>query len=266
MNNKQLMVANQNKDDEFYSRMEDIQKEVDNYLPQLKNKVVYCNTDADGSMFVRYFREKEMSGEIKKLIYSSSDFRNENNIEKLKMCDVVITNPPFSIFREYLQTLVDHNKDFLIMGHLNSACYKIVMGLLMENKIRVGYNSIKKFDRPDGSIKTSSCLWYTTLDVAIKKPVALSAEYPNDRYKMYDNYNALNVDKCCYIPNNYYETMGVPINYIINHSYDQFELKGCGKFFYDKSLGNTKSKLMIDGKFLYNRIFIKRINYFASDQ
>lgn len=269
--NNNLSKAKREKNDEFYTQMVDIERELQHYLPQLKGKVVYCNCDIKESNFIKYF---EKNTDIKELLQSSCDFRSEDSIELLKKADIVVTNPPFSLFREYIAQLVEHNKKFLVIGNNNAITYKEVFRFIKEDKMWLGYNNNKtmefqladsytKWNRIDDNGKkygsVPAITWFTNLQVTKRKEeLILFREYNEIDYPKYDNYDAIEVNKVANIPKDYFKTMGVPITFLDKHNPDQFEICGTQRWFYDESLGITNNKTLINGKETYDRIFIKR--------
>ena len=194
-----------------------------------------------------YIEKTELEGD--------GDFRSPECIEELENCDVVITNPPFSLFREFVDTvLVKHNKDLLIIGNMNAITYKEIFPLLKDNRLWLGYafnasfvykapyvNTLeanrkfvigKGYNPDEGYIKVPACCWFSTLDTTIRHEdlivnVLYKKYYDNpEEYPKYDNYDAINVDKTSDIPIDYYGVMGVPITYLGKHNPDQFEIIG----------------------------------------
>ena len=178
MKNINLHKARKTKNDEFYTFYEDIQKEIENYKDYLENKIVYCNCDnPEYSQFWKYFKDNFKKLKIKKLISTylsdniayktdyngitiektklsgNGSFNSEECLSILKEVDVVITNPPFSIFSEYLSSLINNNKKFLVIGNKNAVIYKDVFPYIRDNKVSLGFNNITKFYQPDGEIK-----------------------------------------------------------------------------------------------------------------
>ena len=164
-NNRNLHSAKRAKNDEFYTQLTDIEKEVVHYKEHFKDKIVLCNcNDAVHDNFVRYFKDNFNDLELQKIIYTSygdnayayvyngketnnwklkenGDFRSEEMIELLKKADIVCTNPPFSQFREYVAQLVEYDKKFLIIGNLNAITYKEIFPLIKENKMWLGVST-----------------------------------------------------------------------------------------------------------------------------
>ena len=229
------------------------------------------------------------------LLNGDGDFRSEECIELLKQADIVVTNPPFSLFREYVAQLIEYNKNFLIIGNQNAITYKEVFPLFMENKIWLGYKSgDMAFAVPDDyePRKTrywvdkngqkwrsmGNICWYTNLDIQKRhENLILYKHYTPDEYPKYDNYDAINVNKVSEIPCDYYENMGVPVTYMDKHNPDQFELvgadyqvaepvdlgsgkRGTGRFYLQKGLDKSVNSAddQTDRQRLYCRIVIKR--------
>ncbi|MEO3989916.1 adenine-specific methyltransferase EcoRI family protein [Pseudocitrobacter cyperus] len=200
------------------------------------------------------------------------DFRSQESIELLKKSDIVVTNPPFSLFREYVQQLVKYDKKFLIIGNVNAITYKEIFKLIKENKAWLGINlgrGVSGFIVPEhyelyGSeariddsgnriVSPNNCLWLTNLDTYIRhKDIVLTRKYYGNEsdYPKYDNYDAINVNKTKDIPLDYSGAMGVPITFLHKFNPDQFEIIKFRK-------GNDEKDLSINGKCPYFRILIK---------
>ena len=261
MRNINLSKARKIKNDEFYTFYEDIEKEIGEYKDFLENKIIYCNCDnPEYSQFWKYFKENFKELKIKKLIstYLSKEayktvyngttiektklmengsFESDECLSILKESDVVITNPPFSIFGKYVSTLTSNDKKFLIVGNKNAVFYKDVFPYLKSNQMRLGFHNITKFYQKDGIIKKFGNIgWFTNIILnKKKKTLFLTEEYycegkPKDsslkKYKKYYNFNAINVDRLADIPKDYYEIMGVPITYFDYHDDEMFEIVG----------------------------------------
>lgn len=202
----------------------------------------------------------------------NGDFRNKENIELLEQADIVVTNPPFSLFREYVAQLVKYGKQFLIIGNINAITYKEIFELIQKNKVWLGINlgrGISGFIVPehyelygtevsvdaDGNniIATNNCLWLTNLEIAQRhEDIVLTKKYfgnEND-YPKYDNCDGINVDKTQDIPNDYQGIMGVPITFLHKYNPEQFDIVKFRK-------GNDDKDLSINGKCPYFRILIK---------
>lgn len=158
------------------------------------------------------------------------DFRSAECVELLKQADIVITNPPFSLFREYVAQLIEHKKKFLIIGNDNCRTFKEIFPLIKNNKFWCGYNHVKEFTKLDGSTqKFGNVSWYTNLDINKRNEfLDTGKKYYGfeNMYPKYCNYNAINVDKTSDIPMDYDGEMGVPITFIDRYCPDQFEIIG----------------------------------------
>ena len=169
----------------------------------------------------------------------NGDFRSEECVKLLDEADIVVTNPPFSLFREYVAQLVKYDKKFLIIGQTNAITYKEIFPLIKANKIWIGYNfnktmefqldeSYEKWNEiRDGKKygKVPAIAWYTNLDVKKRhEKLILTEKYDPVKYPKYDNYDAINVDKVNDIPKDYYGVMGVPITFFGKYNPDQFEI------------------------------------------
>ena len=221
-----------------------------------------------------------------KHLKGDGDFRSQECIELLKQADIVVTNPPFSLFREYVAQLVEYKKKFLIIGNLNAITYKEIFKLIKENKLWLGvsiHSGDREFGVPDdypltaasyriGSdgkkyIRVKGVRWFTNLDYEERhEDLILYKTYDGNEseYPKYDNYNAINVDKTKGIPIDYKRAIGVPITFIDKYNPDQFEILGMSASAgYDKEIvgipfmGEKDARPLINGKNTYARIFIK---------
>jgi hypothetical protein len=156
------------------------------------------------------------------------DFRSEECIELLKQADIVVTNPPFSLFREYVAQLFKYEKHFLIIGNVNAISYKECFEQIRKNKLWLGYNCTRHFAKPDGSLfETARSFWYTNLDTAKRhEELILFKSYNEAEYPTYDNYDAIEVSQAKNIPMNYAGVMGVPITFLDKYNPEQFEILG----------------------------------------
>lgn len=190
----------------------------------------------------------------KKGLYGSGDFRSNNAKMYLEMADIVVTNPPFSLFRDYVAQLMEYNKKFLIIGNMNAITYKEIFPYIMENKLWLGMNHISKFIQPDGNKKKfGNILWFTNLPNQKRtEPMELWKEYKPEVYPKYDNYDAINVDKTYMIPKDYDGVMGVPISFLDKYCPTQFRIVKFRK-------GNDDKDLSINGVTPYFRILIQPI-------
>lgn len=202
------------------------------------------------------------------LLKGHGDFRSAECIELLKQADIVCTNPPFSLFREYVAQLMKYEKKFLIIGHQNALTYKEIFPLIKSNKIWLGYgfkggathfvspyeDKATAGDHKEGMIRVSGVHWFTNLDHQKRhEELILYKSYTPEEYPRYDNYDAINVDKSLDIPCDYDGIMGVPITFIDKYNPEQFEIVGN-----EESLGISKGRGYVNGKRMYSRIFIRR--------
>ena len=210
------------------------------------------------------------------LLQGNGDFRSDECIALLKETDIVVTNPPFSLFREYVAQLMKYEKKFLIIGNKNAITYKEIFPLLKENKMWLGYRNINadmwfivpddyKYEKiVDGKkVKHIMGCWLTNLDHKRRhEELELYKKYTPEEYPKYDNYDAINVDKTADIPEDYFGVMGVPITFLDKYNPEQFEIiDGIGRY---SILDNENTKKagkylsMINGKAKFFRIVIKR--------
>ncbi len=207
---------------------------------------------------------------------SNGDFRSDECIEILKRADTVCTNPPFSLFREYMAQLHYYKKDYLILGNINAISYKEVFPLVQNNKCWLGvsiHSGDREFEIPNVITKSPSLRvdengkkfvrvvgvrWFTNLDYQQRhESLFLFKTYNKDEYPTYDNYDAINVDKTKYIPRNYDGAMGVPISFLDKYNPDQFEIIGLDRPIMKQLTGKT-TRFKINDKELYARILIRK--------
>ncbi|MFV8417945.1 adenine-specific methyltransferase EcoRI family protein [Mycoplasma sp. VS299A] len=251
------------KNDEFYTQYDDIAKELNHYKEQLKGKNILCPCDFDfyllsedekkiiqngkllkqyndGFNFSRFLRAKE---EIWNLNLTFSSYNPQTNegipfqesikeFAKKHPNGIIITNPPFSLFREFIQTIIECNLKFLIIGNKNAITYKEVFKYIKEDKLWLGYTSAEEFIQPDSNepknIKGLT-RWFTNLDVEPRhQRLILTEKYNPQLYPTYDNYNAINVDKVKDIPCDYSGYIGVPITFLDKYNPKQFEIIALG--------------------------------------
>lgn len=166
---------------------------------------------------------------VKTPLEGNGDFRNKECLDLLDECDIVVTNPPFSLFREYVAVLMEHQKKFLIIGNKNAITYKEFFPLLKDDEVWIGCNSPLEFSTPDGVTKKLNGLtrWFTNLDIAKRhEKLILWKNYTPEEYQTYDNYDAINVNKVSEIPVDYDSVMGVPITFMDKYNPEQFEIIG----------------------------------------
>lgn len=336
MANKNLSQAKKAKNDEFYTQLTDIEKELAHYRKHFKGKVVLCNCDDPfESNFFKYFvlnfnrlglkkliatsysgspiafrqlnlfdfkdgvapdgRKRAYKAEVTvvhgktatsgynmddianlfvagenklELLEGDGDFRSQECLNILDEADIVVSNPPFSLWREYVSVLIKHNVKFIIIGNQNAITYKEIFPLLKENEMWLGYGfsgNVGYFASPyqdyaassqhkNGLIRVSGVMWFTNLDIKKRhEPLILYKRYKGheDEYPRYDNYDAINVDKVADIPEDYAGVMGVPITFLDKYCPEQFKIIKFRK-------GNDDKDLCVNGKCPYFRILIRR--------
>jgi len=277
MKNK-LTQAKNAKKDEFYTQLSDIERELGHYKEHFKDKIIFCNCDdPKESNFFQYFALNFEFLGIKKLITThfereepsykleiiedinndgkinlkdavktplkqNGDFRSDECVEILKEADIVVTNPPFSLFRDYVSQLDKYNKKYLIVGHQNATKYKEIFKLIKENKMWLG-NGFKggaghfinkhyidyatASNHKDGMIRVSGVTWLTNLEFQKRhEDLILFKKYNPEEYPKYDNYDAIEVSKTKEIPMDYKGVMGVPITFLSKYNPEQFEIVG----------------------------------------
>lgn len=265
MSNENLRLARQVKNDEFYTRYDDIEKELIHYKDQLKGKIIYCNCDTPESNFVKFFNDVKDEWGIKEVLHSSLDegisYNSPQARELLAKCDVVITNPPFSKTRaEYLPLLIESGKKFLFIGNLNLATMKEVFPIIRDGKLWTGYTHPKEFLQPDGTYKKfGNTLWWTNLYV--EKEFKLDPEkkyYGNeDKYPHYDNYSAINVDKLADIPSDWRGIMGVPVTFIEKYTPHCQDRRRLRLNIIGFRVGTDGKDLRANGRYYYMRYLIR---------
>lgn len=215
-----------------------------------QNADLFSQNDSDRAIYLEYNGDKngnripdpEEIG-IKEL-KGDGDFRSQESIDLLKEADIVVTNPPFSLFREYVAQLIEYDKKFIIVGHQNAISYKEIFKLMKENKVWLGYgfkggaahfintqyeDYATAGNHKDGMIRVSGVHWFTNLDISKRhEDLILYKPYTTEEYPTYENFNAINVNKTKDIPINYKGFMGVPITFLDKYNPDQFELIGLG--------------------------------------
>lgn len=210
----------------------------------------------------------------------NGDFRSEECIELLDQADIVVTNPPFSLFREFVAQLYEHGKKFVIIGNKNSITYKEVFTLIKSNRLWTGYRNINSdmwFEVPgaydyekvvDGvKVKHTMGCWFTNLETDKRRELLpLTKHYTASEYPKYDNYDAINVDKVADIPCDYYGVMGVPVTFLDKYNPEQFEILGLASSAgYSRDvvgidfIGDKDARPLIGGRNTYARIFVKLI-------
>lgn len=239
-----------------------------------ENDLFHSEENENGFFFEYYGTEEKKIPSSEDIVYftGNGDFRSKESIELLKQSDIVVTNPPFSLFREYVAQLIKYNKKFLIIGNINAITYKEIFKLIKENKAWLGINlgrGISGFRVPEyyelyGTetfidrngykiVSSNNCLWLTNLDNFKRhEDIVLSKKYfgNENEYPRYDNYDGINVNQTENIPFDYEGFMGVPITFLHKFNPDQFEIIKFRK-------GHDEKDLSINGKCPYFRILIK---------
>ena len=337
--NSNLQQANKAKQDEFYTQLTDIEKELRHYKKHFEGKIIFCNCDDPfESNFFKYFAMNFNFLRLKKLIatcYNGSpvagdelplfadenrseplktaykieitevtdengdgaidladvellirnhkntltilegngDFRSKECIELLEEADIVVTNPPFSLFREYVAQLIQYDKKFIIIGNKNAITYKEIFPLIKNNRLWIGLTirsgdrefrvpkdyvtrsaSLRIDEKGNKYIKVPGVHWFTNLDYPERhEELVLYKRYTPEEYPKYDNFDAINVDKTTDIPFDYDGIMGVPITFLDKYNPDQFEILGN-----EYDLNISKGRGYINGKRMYSRIFIRK--------
>ena len=324
-NNESVTRARREKNDDFYTRIEDIEEEMWEHRDFLKGKIVYCPCDKvfnEGrSEFVNYFTSLFHTLGLKKVIftqynphgvgykaewdlekcgykweyngeYEGNKFIDESEIdfyplkgngsfdsrecrEIMKECDVVITNPPFSRFRDFINQIISLGKHFIIIGPDDAITYKEVFPLILNNRVWLGYSRPKAYkilaDKADPNDKAQyevdgvvykkfgKTCWYT--NVEHKKRIVkipLTKRYTPEEYPKYDNYDAIEVGSYKDIPVDYDGVMGVPISYLEHYNPNQFQIVGAYNYSKDYNGKTWNAKLF--GKYKYKRLLIKKVS------
>lgn len=301
--NSNLNNAMRAKNDEFYTQLTDIEKEMRYYREHFKDKVIFCNCDDPlESNFFKYFvlnfkflglkkvisthynrggksYTLEVTGDInndgvinlndavKTDLEGDGDFRSDECLKILEQADIVVTNPPFSLFREFVATLVSLEKKFIVIGNNNALTYKEIFPLIKENKLWLGVSPRSmKFIVPVGGVVLVNACWFTNIPHKKRHEnlILYKTYYGNESlYPKYDNYDAIEVSKVKDIPKDYEGVMGVPITFLDKFNPEQFVVLGAteseGKGF-SCGLWTPESGVaqpLISGVRRYKRIFIK---------
>lgn len=239
---------------------------------------LFSQNDSEEAIWLEYTGDKDGNGmpdleEIGiKTLKGDGDFRSEESIELLKQADIVVTNPPFSLFREYVAQLIEYDKKFIIVGPRSALTLKSVFPLVRDNKMWLGYGfqagnayfatptsqpgdyASGVYNPDTGLVKFRNVCWYTNLDISKRhEDLVLYKKYNPAEYPKYDNYDAIEVGKTADIPVDYDGVMGVPTTFLDRYNPDQFEIVGN-----EYSLNISKGRGYVNGKRLFARIFIKR--------
>lgn len=296
MSNENLYWANKLKDDEYYTLYEDVEKELQHY--NFEGKRIFLPCDTKESAFWKYFSEnfstlkllslralhleeptsyvlavnQATSGSAhvcKKYLTNNGDFFGEMGQDFLQECDIVVTNPPFSRYREFVNSTLAAGKDFILIGNENSIVAKDMFPLFQQNKIHYGYNNVKCFMRPDGTTTTfGNVAWFTNLPVS--RPDRFNATAEPGEIQYMENYEAANFDRLKDVPKDYEGVMGVPITYIKKHNPDKYTILGLasgssrkhklyGSVPYHPHPNDKGGAAIVNGKNKYNRVLIQKI-------
>lgn len=311
--NRKLQQAKVSRNDEFYTQLEDIEKELAFYEGLFRDKTVFCNCDNPSlSAFWKYFHMNFEQLGLKKLtathyekenksykmeyaggldmniktgsrtvLLGDGSFQSPECLKLLNEADIVVTNPPFSLFREYIKTLVEYEKKFLILGNMNAVTYKEIFPLIRDNRIWYGasiHSGDREFEIPPGYdeispsyrvdeqgrryVRVNGVRWFTNLNYARRHEMLdLKKVYKPADYPKYDNYDAVNVNKTADIPADYDGAMGVPISFLDKYCPDQFDILGLSSSSRENTgpchLGGS-TRAFIQGKPIYARIFIRK--------
>ena len=301
-NNDNLHKALKNKDDEFYTYYDDVEEEMKNYFHHFINKIIFLNcndADEDKSAFWDYFVNNFSILQLKKLIATSynpdgmaimktydgkntiitnlngtGSYDSSESLEILDEADIVITNPPFSLFRDLIKILINKNKLFLLIGNENTFASTEIFPLVKDGKIWTGFNKIKKFKRPNNEEdrEFGNICWFTNLsNNKQNEELILTKNYLPNNYPFYDNYyTAINIDALVDIPKDYDGIMGIPISYLNKYNPNQFQILGlaagnskANNLFYD--VPHIDSPLerggcgVVNGVRKYSRVFVKKV-------
>lgn len=306
--NTHLNIARKRSNDEFYTRRETIERELRFYEEELRGKVVYCNCDDYRySQFYKYFKENFERLGLKELISSNYSTEGEAYIVRfegdserlthltgsgsytgnddeeikvaLKQADIVVSNPPFSLFKEYIPFLINNGKDFIVLGTINAVTYVDIFPLIRDGKVIPGnnFNVAEEFVVPeeyekfikvrrdeDGRLlsKISNIAWYSTFPRKNLGIINESIYYDSNTHPTYDNYEAIEVSRVKDIPKNFNGVMGVPVNFLSVYNPREFIIVGSNRGrsqCLDRYYGRSS---FINGKETYKRLFIKRRNDF----
>jgi len=247
-----------------------------------QNRDLFSNHDCEQAIYLEYegYKNGNRIPDVDEIgikqLQGDGDFRSAESIELLKQADIVVTNPPFSLLRDYVAQLIAYDKKFVIIGHQNAITYKELFPLIKENKLWLGFgfsggaghfisqyeNTATTSDKKEGMIRVSVIHWFTNLDIAKRhEDMILYKQYSPEEYPKYDNYDAINVNKTKEIPMDYEGAMGVPITFLDKYNPEQFEiLDGIGRYSMltgptEKTQGTYLTK--VNGKPKYARVIIK---------
>ena len=300
---QELSKAKKNKIDEFYTFEEDIVCEMQHYVHHFEGKTIFLNCDnPKESNFYKYFSENFRSLKLKMLLclfhsingdekpyyteydgntekiasVSSGDFRGEESIRLLQRSDVIISNPPFSLFREYVSLLEKYEKKFLIIGNQNAISYREVFKMIMKGNLFLGVSKPKGFSIPNDyplntkqlgtdrfgrrKIMLNGTVWMTNMEHGKRKSVQMYRQYDEKEYQKYEGFNAIEVPKVSEIPMGYDGIIGVPVTFMDKYNPNQFEILGA-ELFWDietsDGIFQRPTHRLQNGREVYKRIWIR---------
>ena len=250
------------------------------YCAEITEFKDYNGDTAEDLQDIRYILEHNVGGGVRKL-QGDGDFRSPECVELLKESDIVVTNPPHSLLREFIALLMQYDKKFIILGNINAITYKEIFPLIMHNKMWLGHtihSGDRKFNVPDSYpleaagcgvdddgrkfIRVKGVRWFTNLDHGWRhRDMILFKSYQREPelYPKYDNYDAIEVSKVDFIPEDYFGVMGVPITFIDKYNPEQFDILGITEKGSPFSKGDGKTdRPYINGKRIYARMLIRR--------
>ena len=302
--NAHLNVARKRQNDEFYTKTDTVERELKHYGSKLRGKVIYCNCDDyRSSNFYKYFKHNFSRLGIREVITSNYSETGESFLtrydgtreEVLKLsgtgsytgeqdeavvaalqdAHVIITNPPFSLFKQFIPFLINNAKDFIILGTINAVTYVDIFPYIRDGLIYPGinFNTSEEFYVPDeyeGVVNTSrdgcgrlistisNIAWYTTFRTCSKSLPVGDVKYNPITHPTYDNYDAIEVSRVKEIPSDFIGVMGVPVNYLSHYSPAEFEIVGSNRGRNQDPSGYYGRSTFLNGRETYKRVFIKR--------
>ena len=284
MSHDHLSNAKRAKNDEYYTRPSDVELELAHYTASFEGKVVYCNCDDQTSAFKDYYVDNfkelglqglfcsgiagelfEYDGDKTTVSKIDGDFRSNDSTAIMQQSDIVVTNPPYSLFRPFFTQLLEHEKDFLILGNKNAVSCQSVFPAIKEGVVRLGYTAPDYFQTPKGELANLTGLsrWFTTLPTPGKNYPNFTASISDREYQQFDLYPALNVDRTCEIPTDYDGLLGVPISALDKLDQEKFELVDLIARYavIDSSYDTPGHQLTeINGEPRYSRLIVRKLN------
>ena len=291
MSVEHLQSAKRRRHDEFYTKAEDVQAGLAPYEQVFRGRRVYCNCDdPDRSAFVKFLQDRMMDwgitevtashysdrhpvsdfratlseGTARRRLRGNGDFRSPEAIELLDEADIVTTNPPFSLLREYVALMMEHGKRFLIIVPLHAVTYRDIFPLIRDGVLVARDLHSSTFTMPEGGERHISALWLTNLgDPYPRKRFVPSCSFSPETHPRYDNFDAVEVRRSVLVPKDYDGVMGVPISFITRYNPRQFEIVGMARAGGGEDLsgglwrGGEKNNPVLHGRSLFDRILIR---------